>query len=118
MPDHVPIGIELPPQHSVASVLGLLKGKRAIAIARPLSGRERNFPGEHFGARGSAVSTVGFELEQVRAYIRDQQSADEEGRFERKSQRQYAWAKTHLVRSTAFEAALLIKPPALPGRAI
>ena len=81
MPDHVHICIEIPPKHSVASVIGFLKGKSAIAIARQLSRRERNFTGEHFWARGYAVSTVGFELEQVRAYIRDQQSADEEGRF-------------------------------------
>src|SRR6516165_5937013 len=62
-------------KHPVASVIGFLKGKSAIAIAR-LRGRERNFSGEHFWARGYAVSTVGFELEQVRQYIREQQSAD------------------------------------------
>ena len=56
-------------------MIGFLKGKSAIAIAR-LSGKERNFSGEHFWARGYAVSTVGFELEQVRQYIREQQSAD------------------------------------------
>jgi len=114
MPDHVHRGIEIPPKHAVASGIGFLQGNSAIAIARQLSGRERNFTGEHCWARGYAVSTVGFELEQVRAYIRDQQRADEEGRFERKSQHQHTWAKTH-VRLTAFEAALLIKPPALPG---
>jgi putative transposase len=81
MPDHVPIGIEMPPQHAVAAVLGFLTGKSAIAIARQLSGRERNVTGAHFWARGYAVSTVGFELEQARAYMRDQQSADEEGRL-------------------------------------
>jgi putative transposase len=63
----VHICMEIPPKHSVASVMGFLKGKSAIAIARQFSGRERNFTGEHFWARGSAVSTVGFELEQVRA---------------------------------------------------
>ena len=52
-----------------------LKGKSAIAMAR-LCGKERNFTGEHFWARGYAVSTVGFELEQVRKYIREQESAD------------------------------------------
>ena len=81
MPDHVHIGMEIPPKHSVASVIGFLKGKSAIAIARQFSGRERSFTGEHFWARGYAVSIVGFELEQERAYIRDQESADEEGRF-------------------------------------
>jgi len=53
----------------------VLKGKSAIAIAR-LGGKERNFSGEHFWARGYAVSTVGFELEQVRQYIREQEAAD------------------------------------------
>ena len=75
MPDHVHMCIAIPPKHSVASVVGFLKGKSAIAIAR-LNGKERNFSGEHFWARGYAVSTVGFELEQVRQYIREQEAAD------------------------------------------
>ena len=75
MPDHVHMCIAIPPKHPVASVVGYLKGKSAIAIAR-LAGRERNFAGEHFWARGDAVSTVGFELEQVRTYIREQEAAD------------------------------------------
>jgi putative transposase len=81
MPEHVHRGMELPPKHAVASVIGLLKRKSALAIARQLSGRERNFTGEHVWARGYAVSTVGFELEQVRAYIRAQERADDEGRL-------------------------------------
>ena len=79
--DHVHMCIEIPPKHAVASVIGFLKGKSAIAIAREFGGRERNFNGEHFWARGYAVSTVGFELEQVRKYIRDQEVTDEQGRF-------------------------------------
>ena len=78
MPDHVHMCIAIPPKHPVASVIGFLKGKSAIAIAR-LSGKERNFSGEHFWARGYAVSTVGFELEQVRTYIREQDAADGAG---------------------------------------
>ena len=81
MPDHVHMCIEIPPKHAVASVIGYLKGKSAIAIARQFAGRDRNFAGEQFWARGYAVSTVGFELEQVRAYIRDQEQADGQGRF-------------------------------------
>ena len=76
MPDHVHMWLEIPPKHPVASVIGFLKGKSSIAIARQLSGKERNFTGEHFWARGYAVSTVGFELEQVRQYIREQEAAD------------------------------------------
>ena len=75
MPDHVHMCIAIPPKHPVASVIGFLKGKSAIAIAR-LSGKERNFSGEHFWAGGYAVSTVGFELEQVRTYIREQEASD------------------------------------------
>jgi putative transposase len=81
MPDHVHMCIEIPPKHSVASVIGFLKGKSALAIARRFAGKERNFIGEHFWARGYAISTVGFELEQVKAYIRDQDANDEAGRF-------------------------------------
>ncbi len=75
MPDHVHMCIAIPPKHTVAGVIGFLKGKSAIAIAR-LSGKERNFNGEHFWARGYAVSTVGFELDAVRKYIREQEVAD------------------------------------------
>jgi putative transposase len=56
----------------------VLKGKSAIAIAR-VCGKERNFTGEHFWARGYAISTVGFELDEVRRYIRDQEEADGKG---------------------------------------
>jgi putative transposase len=66
LPDHVHLCIEIPPKYAVASVSGYLKGKSAIAIARQFAGRDRPCAGEHFWARGDAVSTVGFELEQVR----------------------------------------------------
>ncbi len=79
MPDHVHVCIAIPPKYAVASVIGFLKGKSAIAIARQLCGKERNFTGEHLWARGYAVSTVGFEIEQVRQYIRDQEEADGTG---------------------------------------
>lgn len=79
MPDHVHICIAIPPKYAVAQVIGFLKGKSAIAIARQFGGKERNFTGEHFWARGYAVSTVGFELEQIRAYIREQEEEDPDG---------------------------------------
>ncbi|MBD1851017.1 IS200/IS605 family transposase [Cyanobacteria bacterium FACHB-502] len=58
LPDSVPMCIEIPPKHSVASVIGFLKGKSAIAIARQFRGKQRNFEGENFWARGYAVSMV------------------------------------------------------------
>ena len=79
--DHVHICIVIPPKYAVASVVGFLKGKSAIAIARQFSGKQRNFMGENFWARGYCVSTVGYEEEKVRAYIREQENADGEGQF-------------------------------------
>jgi REP-associated tyrosine transposase len=80
MVDHVHMCIAIPPKHAVASVIGFLKGKSAIAIAR-MQGKERNFAGEHFWARGYAVSTVGFNEEEIRRYIRNQEGSDGNGRF-------------------------------------
>lgn len=79
--DHVQMCSEIPPKHAVASVIGFLKGKSALAIARRAQEKDRNFVGEHFWTRGYAVSTVGFELESVKKYIREQEQADKEGRF-------------------------------------
>ncbi len=81
MYDHVHMLIEIPPKYAIAQVVGFLKGKSAIAIAR-LKGKERNFSGENFWARGYAVSTVGFEETVIRKYIREQEDAEQtEGRF-------------------------------------
>ena len=77
MRDHVHICISIPPKHSVSQVIGYLKGKCAISIARYFKGRQSNFTGEHFGARGYFVSTVGLDEEMVRAYIRNQEKNDE-----------------------------------------
>jgi putative transposase len=63
LPEHVHMCIAIPPKHPVASVIGFLKGKSAIAVAREFGGKDRNFTGEHFWAWGYAVSTVGFEIE-------------------------------------------------------
>ena len=81
MADHVHMCIEIPPKVAVSSVIGFLKGKSAIAIARQFRGKSRNFQGEHFWARGYAVSTVGFELEAVKKYIREQEDLDQSDRF-------------------------------------
>jgi putative transposase len=80
MPDQVHMCILIPPKFAVASVIGFLKGKSAIGVAC-LQGKERNFVGEHFWARGYAVSTVGFNEEQIRRYIREQEGSNGEGGF-------------------------------------
>lgn len=81
LPDHVHMCIAIPPKHAVSAVIGFLKGKSAIAIARRFKGKQRNFEGENFWARGYAVSTVGVEEEVVRRYIREQEAFDQSGRF-------------------------------------
>jgi len=75
--DHVHICISIPPKYSVANVVGYIKGKSAISIARRFMGRNRNFAGENFWARGYFVSTVGLDEEMVLAYIRQQEKEDE-----------------------------------------
>ena len=81
MRDHVHMCIEIPPKHAVSSVIGFIKGKSALAIARQFGGKQRNFNGENFWAREYGVSTVGFEEEVVRRYIREQEGNDQSGRF-------------------------------------
>ena len=75
--DHVHMCIEIPPKHPVASIIGFLKGKSAIAIARTVQGKDRNYTGVHFWARGYAVSTVGFDEEIVKNYIKEQSDSDD-----------------------------------------
>ena len=78
MPDHIHMCISIPPKYAVSNVVGYLKGKSAISIARRFKGRQRNFTGEHFWARGYFVSTVGLDEDMVIEYIRSQEKADEQ----------------------------------------
>jgi putative transposase len=71
MSDHVHILISIPPKYSVAQVVGFIKGKSAISIARTYMGRRKHFTGQSFWARGYYVSTVGRDEETVRNYITD-----------------------------------------------
>jgi putative transposase len=74
--DHVHMMISIPPKHSVAQVVGYIKGKSAIHIARTYGERKRNFVGQHFWARGYFVSTVGRDEGVIREYIRNQEEED------------------------------------------
>jgi putative transposase len=76
MPDHVHMLLSVPPKHSVSNVMGFIKGKSAIHIARVYAGRRRNFVGQHFWARGYWVSTVCKDEAAVRQYIQDQEKED------------------------------------------
>ena len=75
-PDHVHILISIPPKYSVSQVIGFIKGKSAIHIARTYLGQRKNYGGMHFWARGYFVSTVGADEETVKAYIQRQESED------------------------------------------
>jgi putative transposase len=76
-PDHVHVLISIPPKYSVAQVIGFIKGKSAIHIARTYIGQRKNYQGIHFWARGYFVSTVGADEELIRAYIENQSKEDE-----------------------------------------
>jgi len=76
MGDHVHMMISIPPKYAVAQVIGYIKGKSAIHIARNYSGRKRNYVGQHFWARGYFASTVGRDEEIIRAYIKHQEQED------------------------------------------
>jgi len=76
MADHVHMMISIPPKHAVSQVIGYIKGKSAIHIARTYGERKRSFVGHHFWARGYFVSTVGRDEEVIREYIRHQEHED------------------------------------------
>ena len=77
--DHVHKLISIPPKYAVSQIVGYIKGKSAIAVARQFSGRKQNFQGKQFWARGYAVSTVGFEEGEIRKYIQNQEQLDSTG---------------------------------------
>ncbi len=76
MPDHVHMLLSIPPKYSVAQVVGYIKGKSAMHIARTFMDRKRNYVGLHFWARGYFVSTVGRDEAVIRAYIQHQEAED------------------------------------------
>jgi putative transposase len=73
--DHVHMVVSIPPKYSVSQVVGYTKGKSAIWVARA-TGRNRNFVGQNFWARGYCVSTIGLNEEAIREYVRSQEEAD------------------------------------------
>ena len=76
MSDHVHMMISIPPKYAVSQVVGFIKGKSAIHLARVYGERKQNFVGQHFWARGYFVSTVGRDEQVIREYIRNQERED------------------------------------------
>ena len=114
-PDHVHMLISIPPKYAVAQVVGYMKGKSAIHIARTYLGQRKNYGGMSFWARGYFVSTVGADETVVRAYIRDQEQEDQ-----RLEQPPFVQVVDHRkvvresVEHTALSGSQSFKPPALP----
>ena len=75
--DHVHVFISIPPKYSVSQVIGYIKGKSAVHLARTYMGQRKNFSGMHFWARGYYVSTVGADEETIREYIQRQEKEDQ-----------------------------------------
>ena len=73
--DHVHMVISIPPKYAVAQVIGFMKGKSAIWVAR-MCGHKKNFTGQNFWARGYCVSTIGLDDETVREYVKKQEEED------------------------------------------
>ena len=76
MQDHVHMMISIPPKYAVSQVVGYIKGKSAIHLARVYGERKRSFVGQHFWARGYYVSTVGRDEQAIREYIKNQEQED------------------------------------------
>ena len=77
MPDHVHMLLSVPPKYALSQVVGFLKGKSAIHIARQFYGKKKNFVGMNFWARGYFVSTVGLDEETIKKYIQHQEKEDQ-----------------------------------------
>jgi putative transposase len=76
MPDHVHMMISIPPKYAVSQVVGFIKGKSAIHLARVYGDKKRNFVGQHFWARGYFVSTVRRDEAVIREYIKNEEQED------------------------------------------
>ncbi len=74
--DHVHMMMSIPPKYAVAQIIGFIKGKSAIKIARNVVGRKKNFVGQHFWARGYHVSTIDRDEEAIRKDIKEQEEED------------------------------------------
>ena len=115
--DHVHMLVSIPPKYSVAQVIGYMKGKSAIHIAREFAGRSRSFVGQHFWARGYFVSTLGRDERAIRAYIRAQEQEDrrqEQLRLDETATRRVAQVAAQWPRPAALSGSQL-KPSAFAG---
>ena len=114
VPDHVPMMISIPPKYAVAQVVGYIKGKSAIHIARQFAGKTRNYVGQHFWARGYFASTVGRDEGVIRNYIRHQEAKDRRIDQMRLMLAPFRGSGNRRFHNYRFERPTNLKPPALP----
>ncbi len=119
--DHVHMMISIPPKYAVSQVVGFIKGKSAIHLARGYGERKQNYAGQSFWARGYFVSTVGRDEATIREYIRNQEKEDHADRPDESleitsspSVAQPNWGRVSDPHKP-LRAAHKRKPPALPG---
>jgi putative transposase len=121
MPDHVHMLLSVPPKYAVSQVVGFIKGKSAIHLARVYGERKRNFVGQHFWGSGFFVNTVGRDEEAIRAYIRNQEKEDQRLRADEPLaliMPPSGGSKLNGPRQRPLlplRAVHFLKPPALPG---
>jgi putative transposase len=75
-PDHVHMMILIPPRYAASQMMGFIKGKSAIHLARVYGERKQNLVGQSFWTRGFMVLTVGRDEAVIRDYIRNQEEED------------------------------------------
>jgi putative transposase len=77
MPDHVHMVVIIPPKIAVAELMGIMKGKTAIAVLQQTKRlRTKPYWGNHFWSRGYCVTTVGIDEERIRRYVKYQEDAE------------------------------------------
>ena len=75
--DHVHLLVLVPPKVSISELVGTLKGRSAIRVFKRFPYlKEKPYWGNHFGARGYCVDTVGLDAEMIRKYVKYQEAKD------------------------------------------
>jgi putative transposase len=77
MPDHIHMVAIIPPKLAISELIGILKGKMAIAVFQQHNKlRTKPYWGNHFWSRGYCVTTVGMDEEKIRRYVKYQEDAE------------------------------------------
>ena len=75
-PDHIHMLVKIPPQYSIAEIVGYLKGKSALMIFDRHANLKYRYGNRHFWCRGYYVDTVGKNEKKIAEYVREQLQDD------------------------------------------